>query len=464
MKAISAFLFRPSERPLFLDRCHDWHIPSSSTESPTIPGGWPDSSSRGTPSRFFGNDEITEVQSFCGDESDGYRSCEDSPAPKIVPLDDRLALTRTSTCYPQQFRSLPSTEMQPTWTVSHVDISHSVSDPQLCLHIAATPALTAGGGTPFSYLPDTPRDDPVDAHASALREQGICSLKSRVTSCAEPNEDCPISSNGSPSGTRLPPSLLLVPDNSLASIKKIDIPSIPSLTSAANSPRETHSSRDRHTSEVLAKERHPTPTHESAVPSPLIIPSGYTDGRTVRHLPLSCDLAIRASENRRESIEEAYPPRIFTRAANVDPRERPPVIPEWESPRPAPKPPRPIFGHLSLQHRDHVFRVDKEIGSGGFGFVWHARDLYSREVAIKVINKQMFLASFIEEDPENVGWLRCNPSRAPPKEVIMQEFNALKILSWTNTVLSTRLLNAFTDKDNIYFVMVNEQLRIRAHC
>lgn len=143
------------------------------------------------------------------------------------------------------------------------------------------------------------------------------------------------------------------------------------------------------------------PTHDDVRPSPLVIPQVYPS----RHSAQNLWPADARSSDRAKLLCATHVPVDIT---------RPPLgqddIPEsWSSPRPAPHPPTLMpTGSLLLQHGDFTFTVDKEIGSGSFGFVWHARDQIRREVAIKVINKRMFLDAFTEDDSNNCRSLRCN--------------------------------------------------------
>ncbi|KAH7890104.1 kinase-like domain-containing protein [Phlebopus sp. FC_14] len=122
-------------------------------------------------------------------------------------------------------------------------------------------------------------------------------------------------------------------------------------------------------------------------------------------------------------------------------------------------PPRRWQAGDFLRHRDHTFKIHREIGSGSYGFVWYAKDKDDREVAIKVINKRMLLSTFAEERGQGVYTL----DEDFPRKMVITEYLALKRLTEQKARQSTPLLNAFTDSSNVYFVMRHYACSLREY-
>ncbi|KAF9239067.1 kinase-like domain-containing protein, partial [Melanogaster broomeanus] len=98
-----------------------------------------------------------------------------------------------------------------------------------------------------------------------------------------------------------------------------------------------------------------------------------------------------------------------------------------------------------LRFAGHTFRITKQIGEGGSGFLWHAYDECDNEVAIKVLHKQKLASDVLSADPRVINDYRVSEIR--------REFDALKKVTASGSPFLTPLLYSFSDAENVYFVM-----------
>ncbi|EIW85710.1 kinase-like protein [Coniophora puteana RWD-64-598 SS2] len=117
--------------------------------------------------------------------------------------------------------------------------------------------------------------------------------------------------------------------------------------------------------------------------------------------------------------------------------------------------PRPQAAQFCVRFKGNAqrFTVLKSIGNGTFGSVVYARTDERREVAIKIVNKRKLLASKVLRRNVPREWVPAY-NRAAADD-ILGELTALHLITSRPNAspFLTPMLNAWTDENNVYFVM-----------